>query len=393
MDLERVVQLAGGTPLYVYDRQLIVERVQKLRSELPSELDLHYAVKANPMPAVIACLAPLVDGFDVASVGEMQSVLNFGAIPESVSFAGPAKSKANLLQAVAAGVTIHIESFREVDDLLDLALPGAGRPVRVAIRVNPSFEQKGSGMKMSGGPKPFGVDAERVPELIEKIRAGGLQFKGFHFFVGSQNLMAAVVAETQWKCLDLARELTGPAIREEVTLLNLGGGIGIPYFEGDQPFDLPQLGHSMDKLVHGAKSDLPNAKVTLELGRYMVGEAGRYITRVIDKKVSRGKTYLVVDGGMNHHLAATGNLGQLIRRNYPVSIAEKRIGASEVVTVVGPLCTPLDVLADDIELIAPRVGDLIVISQSGAYGPSASPRDFLSHPPVCEVLIGFSLGI
>ncbi|MBK7889286.1 MAG: pyridoxal-dependent decarboxylase, exosortase A system-associated [Bdellovibrionales bacterium] len=389
MDLERIVKRAGGTPLYVYDRDLIKERVRKLRSELPSDLELHYAVKANPMPAVVACLAPLVDGFDVASVGEMQSVLNFGAIPENVSFAGPAKSKTNLLQAIAAGVTIHVESFREVDDLMDLDLSESIGPIRVAIRVNPNFEQKGSGMKMSGGPKPFGVDAERGPELIAKIRASGLQFKGFHFFVGSQNLNASVVAETQRKCLDLARELIEPALREEVTLLNLGGGIGIPYFDTDQPFDLPKLGHSMDRLVHTAKGEFPKAKVVLELGRYMVGEAGRYITRVIDKKVSRGKTYLVVDGGMNHHLAATGNLGQLLRRNYPVSLGEKREGAREVVTVVGPLCTPLDVLAEDAELAAARVGDLIVISQSGAYGPSASPRDFLSHPPAREVLVGF----
>ena len=384
-----LVQLAervGQTPFYAYDRGLIRARVAELRSALPRSVKIHFAMKANPMPAVVGLMASLVDGIDVASGGELCVALDAGADPQEISFAGPGKRDAELRQAVAAGVLINIESFREVEGLADVSQQ-LGLPARVAVRINPDFELKGSGMKMGGGPKQFGVDAEQVPELLQQIGQRQLAFEGFHLFAGSQNLKAESICEAQQKSYELAvalsRHAPGP-----VRFLNLGGGFGIPYFPGEQRLDLAPIAHNLRQLAERAQQELPAATLVIELGRYLVGEAGIFVARVVDRKISRGQTYLVVDGGLNHHLSASGNFGQVIRKNYPVAIGN-RIGAvdTENTCVVGPLCTPLDILADRMILPAAQPGDLVVVFQSGAYGASASPQRFLGHPEVSEVLV------
>jgi diaminopimelate decarboxylase len=331
-------------------------------------------------------MAGLVDGIDVASGGELTVALDAGADPAEISFAGPGKRRGELTQAVAAGVLINIESFREVGELANISSE-LGLPARVAVRVNPDFELKGSGMKMGGGPKQFGVDAELVPELLGEIGGTGLAFEGFHLFAGSQNLRAESICEAQQKSYELALRLAADA-PSPVRFLNLGGGFGIPYFPGETRLDLAPIGSNLDTLVQRAASDMPNAHIVIELGRYLVGEAGIYVARVVDRKVSRGQTYLVVDGGLNHHLSASGNFGQVIRKNYPVAIGNRMHSANcESVSVVGPLCTPLDLLADRMELPVAGPGDLVVIFQSGAYGASASPHGFLGHPAPLEVLV------
>lgn len=384
--LERLAARVGQTPFYAYDRSLLKARVAELRSALPAAIKLHYAMKANPMPAVVGLMAGLVDGIDVASAGELKVALDAGANPHEVSFAGPGKRDAELRQAVAAGVLVNLESFREVG-VLAAASAELGCPARVAVRVNPDFELKGSGMKMGGGPKQFGVDAERVPQLLKEIGAAGLQFEGFHLFAGSQNLKAESICEAQQKSWELARRLAEHA-PAPVRFLNLGGGFGIPYFPGEQRLDLAPIGANLAELAARTASEMPQAELVIELGRYFVGEAGIYVTRVIDRKVSRGQTYLVVDGGLNHHLSASGNFGQVIRKNYPAAIGNRMGGTgTESVSVVGPLCTPLDLLADRMELPLSQPGDLVVLFQSGAYGASASPQAFLGHPAVTEVLV------
>jgi diaminopimelate decarboxylase len=312
--------------------------------------------------------------------------LDAGANPHEVSFAGPGKRRGELRQAVAAGVLINLESFREVGELAAIA-DELQRPARIAVRVNPDFELKGSGMKMGGGPKQFGVDAEQVPELLAEIGKAGLQFEGFHLFAGSQNLKAEAICEAQQKSYDLALRLAADA-PSPVRFLNLGGGFGIPYFPGEQRLDLQAVGDNLARLAARAEVDMPEAELVIELGRYLVGEAGIYVTQIVDRKISRGQTYLVVDGGLNHHLSVSGNFGQVIRKNYPVAIGNRMNGvAKESVSVVGPLCTPLDLLADRMELPVAQPGDLVVIYQSGAYGASASPQGFLGHPEVIEVLV------
>jgi diaminopimelate decarboxylase len=376
----------GSTPFYVYDRRLLAERTVLVRKHLPSEVKLHYAIKANPMPALVAFMASRVDGLDVASAGELDVALATGIDPAEISFAGPGKTRAELERAVAAGILLNVESFREVRVLAELARD-AGTRVRVAVRVNPDFELKASGMKMGGGPKQFGVDADQVPRLLAEIAQLGLAFEGFHIYSGSQNLRAEAICEAQRKSLALAAALAANA-PSPVKVLNIGGGFGIPYFPGESPLDLAAIGRNLESMAADTRRILPQASLVVELGRYLVGEAGLYVCEVVDRKVSRGHVFLVTNGGLHHHLAASGNFGQVIRKNYPVAIGNRvRGGAREVASVVGPLCTPLDLLADRMELAEAHPGDLVVVFQSGAYGLTASPTAFLSHPPPREVLI------
>ena len=384
--ISRIAARVGRTPFYVYDRSLLDARVAQLRAALPRAIKLHYAMKANPMPALVCHMARRVDGIDVASAGELLVALDAGADPQEISFAGPGKTEAELHQAVATGILINVESFRELP-ILAAAQQALGLPARVAVRVNPDFELKSSGMKMGGGPKPFGVDAEQVPALLAEIGRAGLAFEGFHLFAGSQNLKPESIIEAQRKSFTLACRLAEHA-PAPVKFLNLGGGFGIPYFPGEQPLELGPIGANLAEIVREAERALPQAEIVIELGRYLVGEAGLYVARVLDKKVSRGLTYLVTDGGLHHHLSASGNFGQVIRKNYPVAIVNRMDArATETVSVVGPLCTPLDLLAERMNLPAAEPGDLVAIYQSGAYGATASPQRFLGHPGVVEVLV------
>ncbi|MBK9234588.1 MAG: pyridoxal-dependent decarboxylase, exosortase A system-associated [Rhodoferax sp.] len=387
MPLSRLAARVGQTPFYAYDRNLLTRRVSELRAALPTGIELHYAMKANPMPAVVAHMARLVDGIDVASAGELKVALDAGANPAEVSFAGPGKRDVELQQqAVASGVLVNLESLREVN-VLAQASAQLGLPARVAVRVNPDFELKGSGMKMGGGPKQFGVDVEVVPELMARIASAGLAFEGFHLFAGSQNLRADSICEAQAKSYGLALRLAEGA-PGPVRFLNLGGGFGIPYFPGEQRLDLGPIGDNLRNIQARAAKDMPQASIVIELGRYFVGEAGVYVARVVDRKVSRGQVYLVADGGLHHHLSASGNFGQVVRKNYPVTIGSKTASTQrETASVVGPLCTPLDLLADRMDLPVAEVGDLAVVFQSGAYGASASPQSFLGHPACVEVLV------
>jgi len=387
MALTRLAARVGSSPFYAYDRRLLDQRVAELRHALPPGIKLHYAMKANPMPAVVGHMARLVEGIDVASGGELKIALDAGADPREISFAGPGKRDAELHQAVAAGIMVNIESFREVG-VLAAASVELGLPARVSVRVNPDFELKSSGMKMGGGPKQFGVDAEQVPELLAEIGLAGLAFEGFHLFAGSQNLKPEAIVEAQRKCFDLAVRLAEHA-PSAVKFLNLGGGFGIPYFPGEQALDLAPIGANLAEIQADAARLMPQAEIVIELGRYLVGEAGIYVSRIIDRKISRGHVFLVADGGLHHHLSASGNFGQVIRKNYPAAIGNRMQApaGTESATVVGPLCTPLDLLADRMPLGHAQVGDLVVIFQSGAYGVSASPQAFLGHPNVVEVLV------
>jgi diaminopimelate decarboxylase len=384
--LTRLAARVGQTPFYAYDRDLLTRRVAALRAALPPALKLHYAMKANPMPALVGHMAGLVDGIDVASGGELKVALDAGAKPRETSFAGPSKQRTEMQQAVAAGILINIESFREVRELASIS-EQTGNRARIAVRVNPDFELKSSGMKMGGGAKQFGVDAEQVPELLAEIGRSGLDFEGFHLFAGSQNLKPEAIVEAQSKSYELALRLA-EAAPSPIRFLNLGGGFGIPYFPGEQPLDLAPIGAGLATIVDRASRQLPEAELVLELGRYLVGEAGIYVARIVDRKISRGHCYLITDGGLHHHLSASGNFGQVIRKNYPVAIGNRMASSErEMVSVVGPLCTPLDLLADRMELARAQVGDLVVIFQSGAYGFTASPQAFLGHPACAEVLV------
>jgi diaminopimelate decarboxylase len=383
---DHLVREAGGTPLFVYDASLVVAKIARFRSAFPG-INLHYAVKANPYPPLVRFVAKHVDGLDIASEGEMRLALAAGADAADISFAGPGKRDSELGAAIAAGVTVNLESDGEAERALAAARASGRRP-RLAIRVNPDFEIRGSGMRMGGGARPFGVDAERVPALVRRLVEAGAEWRGFHIFAGSQALAADALAEAQRQTAALAARLADEA-GAPPPLVNLGGGFGIPYFPGERPLEVEQVGEGLRGTLAERPPILADTAFAIELGRWLVGEAGVYLTRIVDRKRSFGKTFLVTDGGMHHQLAASGNFGQVVRRNFPVAIAS-RMGAEpeEEASIVGCLCTPLDRLADDVALPRAEAGDLVAVFLAGAYGLSASPQAFLGHPPAGEMLVG-----
>jgi len=381
-----LVAEAGSTPMFVYSGALIKRRVAELYAALPSRVALHYAVKANPYGPVLQLISELVDGFDIASAGELTLAQAAGVSADRISFAGPGKRTDELEAAICAGVTLNLESEGEAIRALE-AGHRLGVTPRLAIRVNPDFDLKGSGMKMGGGAKPFGVDAERVPAMAREVIASGAEWRGFHIFAGSQALSAAAIIEAQVQALALAADLS-EQIDVPLPHCNLGGGFGIPYFPGDEPLDLKAVGQALGETLEAVPQVLKYTQFCVELGRYLVGEAGVYLTRIVDRKVSHGETFLVVDGGLHHQLAASGNFGTVVRRNYPVAIASRfDAEGEEEASVVGCLCTPLDRLAEKGHFPRANVGDLIAVFCAGAYGASASPAQFLGHGPAPEMLV------
>lgn len=382
--VDRLIAEAGATPLFVYDFALVRARVAALRQAMPEELRIHYAIKANPLPALVNAMARIVDGLDVASGGEVAVALASGA--KHISFAGPGKRDAELEAAIRADVVVNLESEGEARRALAIA-ERLGNAPKLAVRVNPDFDLKGSGMRMGGGAKPFGVDAERVPALVRQLVEAGADWRGFHIFAGSQALDAQAISDTQAQTITLAARLSDEA-GYAPAFVNLGGGLGVPYFPGDKPVAIDNIGRNLAQSLSQRDDILKKTYFAMELGRYLVAEAGVYLTTIIDRKVSHGEAFLVTDGGLHHQLAASGNFGTVVRRNYPVAVASKfGMDPDEEASVVGCLCTPLDRLADQVALPHADEGDVIAVFMAGAYGATASPAAFLGHAPARELLL------
>lgn len=378
-----------GSPLYLYDAAVFRRKLARLRRALPG-FEVFYSVKANPNPAVVRALLDEGCGLEIASAGELQLALACGCPPGQILFAGPGKTEAELEQALAAGVhEIHVESDSEIQRLERLAAH-SGRRVNVAVRINPSEVARGGAVVMGGRTSPFGFDEEILPAVVERLAASPvLNLTGIHVYCGSEILDAGVLLTMYQHTLALAESVAALA-RCELETVDFGGGLGVPYFERDPELDLEQFGQRLAPLLAEARRrpGLARARFVIEPGRYLVAEGGLYVARVVCVKCSRGAHYIVLDGGMNHHLAASGCLGQVLRRNYPLAIANRLDQPpEEVYDVVGPLCTPLDTLARKVRLPRPSEGDLVVIFQSGAYGLTASPTGFLSHPAPQEVMV------
>ena len=378
-----LVDEVGETPLFVYDAAIVRARIAGLRAAMPPQLGIHYAIKANPFAPLLAMMAPLVDGFDIASEGELDRALASGMAAPSISFAGPGKTDRELRAAIMAGVTLNLEAEEEGDRALAIAHHLGIRP-RLAVRVNPDFELKGSGMRMGGGAKPFGIDADRAGALARHVISAGADWRGWHVFAGSQALDAQSIIAAQAATLDLVARLSDEA-GAEPPQVNLGGGFGIPYFAGDKPLDIAAIGSSLAENLRNR----PGSHYVIELGRYLVAEAGVYLNRAVVVKRSKDELFVITDGGLHHQLAASGNFGTVVRRNYPVAVAN-RFGAAlsdKPQTVVGCLCTPLDRLAEAVALPPMQTGDLIAVFLAGAYGATASPSAFLGHAPATELLV------
>jgi diaminopimelate decarboxylase len=385
--IARALEASGAvTPCFVYDLGIVRDKVAMLRAALPEGVGIHYAVKANPNPQVIAALAAMVDGLDIASGGELALVEN-AARGSHVSFAGPGKRDGEIEAAICSGVTLNLESEGEADRAL-AAANRLGIVPKLAVRVNPDFALKGSGMKMGGGAAAFGVDAERVAPLVRRLLDVGADWRGFHIFAGSQALDSEAIAATQAAIVELAGRMADEA-GATPPLVNLGGGFGIPYFANDATVDVTFVGARLGEALAERADSLKATRFVIELGRWLVGECGVYLTRVIDRKTSRGETFLVTDGGLHHQLAASGNFGTVVRRNYPIAVATRFVAPPvEIVNIVGCLCTPLDKLGDSVSMPHAGVGDVIAVFMAGAYGASASPAAFLGHGPAPEWVVG-----
>jgi diaminopimelate decarboxylase len=375
-----------GTPLYIYDENIIRRKCKDLREILPDELKIYYAVKANPHLEIIKLMGELYDGFDVASAGEAERVIQAGIGSEKINFAGPGKSLAEILYAIEQQIGLSIENEQELDHIKEIC-GRIRKTAAVSVRVNPDFDLSQSGMKMGGGPKQFGIDAERVHPLIRSMKSdSNIHFKGIHIFAGSQNLSASALLHTFEQILKYAVSLvedTGMPLEK----LNMGGGFGIPYFAHEEELDIHAVGHGLKKLLLQYGSALKNTSFLIELGRFLVGGCGIYLARILYRKISKDHIFLITDGGMHHHLAASGNFGQsLVRRPMPITVANKLDAPLEKAHVVGPLCTPLDTFGY-VQIPQAQEGDLIAVLNSGAYGFSASPLFFLTHPPPGELII------
>jgi diaminopimelate decarboxylase len=379
-----------GTPLFVYDRAIIDRKLVLLRETFFPDFTIYYSVKANPNRTILGHFLDHGCGLEVASGGEFSRSLNAGCPPGKILFAGPGKTEAELEFVLSHDIgEIHVESLLEMKRISAISRR-LGVPARIAVRVNPGGDAEGGAMRMGGRPAPFGMDEEKLDEVLDQVLSDtSLKFEGIHLFTGTQILDYTVLARQYRRGLDIAKHLAS-RLPAPLNTVDFGGGLGIPYFANEHDLDIGCLRESLAAMMVQVRKEpcFSGTRFIVEPGRYLVGEAGIYIARVNDIKVSRGKKFLVLDGGMNHHLAASGNLGQVIKRNFPLTVINKLDHSQrEIVDIVGPLCTPLDTLARDIELPAASVGDLIGIFQSGAYGLTASPVNFLSHPLPAEVWI------
>jgi diaminopimelate decarboxylase len=377
-----------GAPLYLYDLSVARRKYEKLRAAMPADVNIHYAIKANPHPDIVSFFKDLDCGVDVASEGELAIALAAGVSPDRIGFAGPGKSPSEIEAACAAGIeSLNVESEDELEQANQIA-GKLGKRLNVALRINPAYELVASGMRMGGGPKVFGIDEEQIPGLLTRFGCWpNLNFVGFHVFAGSQNLNhESIITALEQAFALIERQL--PNCPAPPTMINLGGGFGIPYFATDQELDIQAVGIAFHRLLKQKRDLFPQTRFVVETGRYLVGEAGLYIAQILYRKQSRGEIFLVLNGGMNHQLAASGNLGQIIKKPYPIALVGK-VGSEidKSVNVVGPLCTPIDSFGKKVELPHAEPGDLLAVFCSGAYGYTSSPLGFLGHKSPLEIVL------
>lgn len=384
--IAQLATIAGQTPFYAYDKRMMLNTISELKQQLPDIVKYSYAVKANPYPGVVNLMAKALNGLDVASHKELILALSAGIDPKHIYFTGPGKSDVELSAAIAAGITINIESLGELERAQSFALQ-QNKKINIALRVNANIHVKRAGMVMAGGAKPFGIDESKIPEILGLIDNDITSLLGFHCYFGSQILDEEMLVGSYRYLLEMVGRLCSQH-KLKLEYINLGGGLGVPYFDHQQPISLQKLGQGLAELFFETKDIIKAVDIHLELGRYLVAAAGTYVCQIVDIKESFDKNFVIVNGGMHHHLANSGNLGQVIRKNYPIVHIPQVSGTMvDHYNVVGPLCTPLDIVASNLAMTAPATGDYVAVQMSGAYGASASPKDFLSQPHVAEVLV------
>ena len=378
-----------GTPLYVYDMAPIRERFSTLGRLFGDAFGVSFAVKCNPNVELLRRILPLVDTLDVSSFKEVERSLAAGCPAERLTFSGPAKRLGEVRGAVAAGVgELVLESIAEAH-MASAAATELGMVQDVLIRINPATMPRYFGVNMAGKPSQFGVDEELIEGAIDEIVAlPGLNLIGFHIYSGTNSLNAEAIAENFGIFIGLFRQAVAHAgIRPRKLIF--GSGFGIPYVAGDPLLDVDAVAARAVPMIAELKRDplFAQTRCVLEMGRWLVGPGGWLLTGVIGEKPSRGVQFRLCDAGFNNHLAACGMMGTVIRRNWSIVNLTNPAAEAGKYTLVGPLCTTIDILATDITLPHVRVGDVLAIANSGAYGLTASPTRFISHPEPGEVLI------
>ena len=375
-----------GEPIYVYDAEVAEAQFRKLRVAMPSSVDIMYSMKANPNAALVGFLGTYVDGIEVSSLGELYVAEQAGISPQRIIFVGPSKSDHELRVAVRKHIRCIVAESEQELEMIEQIGAELGLSIDVALRVNPAFDSAGSKLKMGGAPRQFGVDEEQSERILRKAREFRYaSLAGIHVYLGTRILDYSVVLKNTREVLVLAQRLQD-ALGARFRLVDFGGGIGVPYFQGETEFNIEALGQELSGVMQDASRSFPAARFILESGRYLVADCGVYITRVRYVKHSRGQRFVLVGGGMNHHMATT-SIGTLVKNNFPIEALTKMdLSKAASATVCGPLCTPSDVLAKSVALPDVQRGDLLGILRSGAYGVTASPVDFLSHEHPSEVL-------
>ena len=383
---EEIVAEAGGTPVFAYDNNIIGGQIARLRAAMPDGLAVFYSVSANPNEELLNFLGRYVDGFRIVSRGELERLKRAELAGIPMNFAGPGKRDDELDAGIVAGATISVESEGEAARAI-LAGERTGVRPKLAVRVNPPFVIEDGKVTMGARPSPFGVDAERVPDIVEGLLEADIDWRGLHMFSAAQCLNDQALIEAHRAIIASAGEIA-EGLGRPLPELNLGGGFDIPCFAGDEPLDIYRLAGALHETLCNGPELLATTRISLELGRWLVGEAGVYLTRILDRCESCGETFLTVDGGGHHLLRATGCLLERGRGNYPIAVASRfEAPAEEQVTVTGCLATPYDIFGDEVMLPRAEPGDLIAIFSAGAYGLAASPTGWESRPAAREILV------
>lgn len=373
------------TPAYVYFTDLIEQRIALLRDRFA----LSYAVKSNPNPALLRWLNGRIEHLDISSVGELRLAVQAGWDPAQISFTGPAKRELELEEAIAAGLgLLVVESLREARMASAIA-SRLGINQQVLVRIAPDSVPKGFGDQMAGRPCPFGIDIEDADAALREIRAlPGLTIAGLHIYSGTQSLKPEAIVANYRNFMAIFAALSAEHGLQPEKLV-FGSGMGVAYHDNDVPLALDEIAGSIGPELDAFREApaFADTELVLELGRYLVGEAGYFLTRVISIKESRGTRIAICDGGMNNHLPAAGLFGMVMRRNYTMHKVGGAVGPVEKIDISGPLCTSIDRLASGIELPHVEEGDVIAIHNSGAYGLTASPIHFISHAPPAELIV------
>jgi diaminopimelate decarboxylase len=376
-----------GTPFYVYDGAEIERAYQDLRTRLDPPVRIFYSLKPNPNISVVKVLHRQGAGAEVCSMGEFTAALRAGVQPKDILFTGPGKDLSELAALVEHDVRAVIcESLAELT-VLDSLAQSTGKVVPVLLRLNPTIGVQGGRLTMAGKPREFGIDEEQVLAETDLVaRHPNLRFIGIHVFTGTRILDPNVVVQNTEHILDLAGTVS-ETLGFELELVDVGGGIGIAYYPGEQDPDVDVLADGINKAVAGFRARHPKAEVALEPGRYLVGRAGTYVVQVRYVKNSKGERFAITDGGTHQNMAAVG-MGTYLKRNFPMSLVSDldRPNAGPC-NITGRLLTPTDTIGKRVEMPELSPGDLIGVQRSGAYGPTASITYMNGQGFPAEVLV------